>query len=123
MSELSERVLAKHRPDLTLGQPRKCICGVVIGGLFSPHVAEVTEAAVRETIAAAVPSQQWGWGTDGWKPGDPDDPDDFFQPVTATSRPFTEADVRRNIARFGGIAVVRTTYTAPEPTPWKDADA
>lgn len=54
MTAISDRVLSEHRPDLTLGQPRKCICGVVIGGLFSPHVAAMTEAAVRETIAADI---------------------------------------------------------------------
>ena len=124
MSELSERVATEHVLQPTSAS---CWCGEtfdaystvsVVRLRHAAHLTEVAEAAVRETIAAASPSQQWGWGTDGWKPGDPDD---FLQPMTAGHNVFTEADVRRNVERFGGIAVVRTIYTAPEPGPWKEA--
>ena len=66
MSELVDMIAGAHGVDITTIRDRgtRCICGVVLEDNDMPrHVAEVTEAAVREYLAALAEP-------DG-KPGNP----------------------------------------------------
>lgn len=69
MSELSERVAREHVHDASLG---KCTCGELfeIATLaderqeHTAHLIDVTEAAVRETIAADIEKAKYRYGRD-----------------------------------------------------------
>lgn len=57
MSELTERVAREHHFLEWVGTDPQCVCGEILRGRPGPgaqripaHVAEVTEAAVRETV-------------------------------------------------------------------------
>lgn len=52
MTALSDRIAAEHAVDITtgLGEQRRCECGHPLGN-FVKHIADVTERAVRDTIA------------------------------------------------------------------------
>lgn len=86
-----------------------------------PIVVAILEKLAAELAAAGLAPgssyEQWAWATDGWTAAQPET---FFQPMTAGHDPFTEQDVRDNIARIGGTAVVRTVFSPIAPTPWKD---
>ena len=65
MSELTDRIAAKHRDDRLTGF---CLCGAEvpwpIGVSLPTHIAAVTEAAVREQVAQdldAAHSQAAAW--------------------------------------------------------------
>ena len=55
MSALTDRIAAEHQPES--GEWSVCICGQAdlrYGRAWDRHIATVTEAAVREHIAAAL---------------------------------------------------------------------
>ena len=59
MSALSDRIAVEHQPES--GEWSVCICGQAdlrYGRAWDRHVAEVTEAAVRERVARDIVQRQ-----------------------------------------------------------------
>ena len=55
MSALVDRVVSKHYKSVSAVD--KCVCGLTLYGNLARHIADLTEAAVREQIAADIEAQ------------------------------------------------------------------